>query len=274
MDTLTQAPKGAMTAKIKDQPEFIANQPIEVQRTEKHWRIDAHHQSETGNRSLYFLVPLSLPDNGDKRIYALSTSDNPDHALIYYFGQDYFIPSRSGTLSIQYNADSQQMLATFDFTGQFGGFELDVSDGHFDLEGIDPTVVNTAQSFTADLAEVAPSKFLADTVNVAKTEGHIAMAADQITWEILPPRLQQVRLFIDHGIGQGEHRFGKSDDPVRASYITSGGADSGIYLATAGTLTLTENPSTDRLLGELKFEGEYGDKVVTLTKGVIDYTKA
>ncbi|WP_226500119.1 hypothetical protein [Pseudomonas sp. MWU16-30322] len=274
MDTLTQAAEGTMTANIKNQPTFTANPPIDVRRTEQHWRIEAHHKPGTGNRSLYFLVPLSLPDNGDERVYALSTSDNPDHALVYYFGQDYFIPSSSGTLSIRYNADSQQMLATFDFKGQFLGFELDVSDGQFDLKDIDPTVVNTAQLFTADLAGVAPSKFLADTVNVTKNEDHIVMDADQIAWEIDPPRLQQVRLSIGHGISKGKHHFGKSDDPVRASYTTSGGTDPGIYHATAGTLTLTENPSTDRLLGELTFEGEYGDKVVTLTEGIIDYTKA
>lgn len=274
MDKIEHVVKGTMTAKIKNQAEFIANRPFVVQHTEQHWRIEGHHDFEADNRSLYFQIPLSLPDNGDKQIYPISTSGDPGHALVYYFGQDSFIPSRSGTLSIQYRADTQQMIATFDFKGQAGGFELDVSDGLFDLTGIDQAVVNTAQSFTADLTGVAPSQFLADTVSVVKNKDNIAMAADQITWEISPPRLQQVRLFINHGINKGEHSVGRPGDPVRASYITSGGDDSGIYSATEGTLTLNEDPSSDRLLGELSFKGQYGEKTVTLTKGIIDYTKA
>jgi hypothetical protein len=271
MAAKTLPAEGTMTADFENQPEFVANSGFLITKTETRWILGATHRTAEGFRHVNFYLPPT-PGDGVPITFDLGPTTGGFDVRAAYSNDVYLAWSKEGTLTIEYSALEQRMRGTFAFKGDVGGLTFNLSNGVFDIREVADKKTGQERNFTADLSGGVASAFSADFIEITRNANtqELAVVADQLVWEPLPPKYHRVTLFIAQDVKKGTHVFKAEDEKIRAAYVAW---ENGIYPAFDGELKLEEDPSVEHFVATLKFSAKdlSTEQSVELFNGVIRY---
>ncbi|PKA68537.1 hypothetical protein ATI02_1320 [Pseudomonas baetica] len=248
MSTNTLPTKGQVTAKLYNLEDFEAADHLSCKINSTHLYISATDKIGTDARGFLFNVALDkLPTSGEPATFALGSGNSEASAnLIYHF---LMLPAKEGSLTLRYFGAQQKVTGEFQFKADE---KFIVSDGKLALEGVQEELINSAQTFTAELSGGITSSFEAETIYVTHSaqEGYISLIAYQTVETPSGFEQIQVNLFISDKLKSGTHTFDKTNTDVRAAYIWRSAA----YLSQTGELVLLKDPSKDLIVAKLCFD--------------------
>ncbi len=259
-----------MTAQSLYEEPFEANQDFSIRRGSTHWEVSALHAAPEGNRFISFSIPFSLSDDGKEHTYSLTANSDADKAHARYFSQNYFVISTEGELKVRHIGPEEKVTGSFHFKANYLGQQFSLSDGKFELKGID-TRKKVARTVTAEISGAIKHKFSAETISFThdKIKPEFSLRATDLLRNNNALRTQLTLTFSD-SLAVGKYPISK-DGNVRAVFHQIG-STTPIFSAIDGTLTLEETPVEGRLNASLKFNGQaISGEEIKVSNGFIDY---
>ncbi|WP_085656469.1 hypothetical protein [Pseudomonas sp. B11(2017)] len=250
---------------------FVGQDDFEIRRVGNRYVVQASQALPNGEKhSIAFWVPVDTP--GDGSSVTLSLVPDPmqlgqarGEYIRYSSGNGLVLASRSGTLTLKLDMQTQRMEGDFQFEARLGDTTVHISAGSFDITGITGGVVDTTGSGTFT-ASSEWGDFRADQLSVQLTPEGSTLRV----WEVIgrmtvedgvPPKKAQIGVFFKDDTNLGTHDL-RNNPNVWIHYSRP---YEGAFFAEAGTLTLTALPVTGHTKGTFAADFLENGKSVKVT---------